>query len=152
MKRTAQEQRRNNGKSRKQNKMTMEYGHLGENILPTPKKVTTVARWFNDKAHGGAEAVATQAQKGWAKPGIYVAAERITDSCPTCQKVSSSKPSSELGGQPWASFPSQRLQIDLADMPSTNGYKHLSVIGDQSSGWGEAFPTGKADAGGLVKT
>ncbi|KAK4807174.1 LOW QUALITY PROTEIN: hypothetical protein QYF61_024294 [Mycteria americana] len=45
----------------------------------------------------------------------------------------------------------QRLQIDYADMPVVNGYKHLLVIVDQLSGWVEAFPTRKADTGGVIK-
>uniref|UniRef100_A0A8B9PMP5 Ig-like domain-containing protein n=1 Tax=Apteryx owenii TaxID=8824 RepID=A0A8B9PMP5_APTOW len=42
----------------------------GKPILPK-KYVVTVARWFHDKAHGGAEAVANQVQKVWApSPGL----------------------------------------------------------------------------------
>ena len=57
----------------------------GKPILPE-KYFITIARWFHDKAHGGAEAIAKQVQKVWAAPGIYVAAKRITNRCPTCQK------------------------------------------------------------------
>ena len=117
----------------------------------TKKYVIPIARWYHEKAHGGAEAVAKQVQKVLASAGIYVAAKRRSNSCPACQKFSSNKPSSELGGRPWACFPFQRLPIDYADMPSTDGCKRLLVIVDQLSGWVEAFPTRKADAGGVVK-
>ena len=151
MKKTAQWKRKNNGNSGKQNKVMMEYGQLEENQFYQKKYLITIARWFHDKAHGGAEAIAKQVQKVWAAPGIYAAAKRIMNSCLTCQKTLSSKPSSELGGRPWAYFPFQRLQIDYAGMPSANGYKHLLVRVDQLSDWVEAFPTRKADAGGVVK-
>ncbi|XP_075367747.1 protein NYNRIN-like [Mycteria americana] len=122
----------------------------GKPILPK-KYLITVARWFHDKAHGGAEAVANQVRKIWTAPGIYAAAKRITSSCPTCQKFSSIKLSSELGGRSWAYFPFQRLQIDYADMLSVSGYKHILVIVDQLSRWVEAFPTRKAHTGGVIK-
>ncbi|KAK4816461.1 hypothetical protein QYF61_017189, partial [Mycteria americana] len=122
MKRTLQQRKRINGERGKQNKMTAEYGQLEENQ-------------FCQRSN----------KKRWRAPGIYAAAKRITSSCPTCQKFSSIKLSSELGGQPWAYIPFQQLQIDYADTPSASGYKHLLVIVDQLSGWVEAFPTRKAD-------
>ncbi|XP_064356244.1 uncharacterized protein LOC135324271 [Dromaius novaehollandiae] len=64
---------------------------IGEKPILPKKYLITIARWFHDKAHGGAEAIAKQVQKVWAAPGIYAAAKRITNSCPTCQKFSNNK-------------------------------------------------------------
>ncbi|KAK4811228.1 hypothetical protein QYF61_022125 [Mycteria americana] len=144
MKRTLQQRKRNNGKSGKQNKTTAEYGQLEENQFCQrsgfmTKLMEEQRQWL------------TRYKKIWTAPGIYAAAKRITSSCPTCQKFSSIKSSSELGGRPWACFPFQRLQIDYADMPSASGYKHFLVIVDQLSGWVEAFPTRKTDTGGVMK-
>lgn len=36
-------------------------------------------------------------------------------------------------------------------MPAVCGYKYLLVVIDQLSGWVEAFPTRKADTGGVIK-
>jgi len=36
-------------------------------------------------------------------------------------------------------------------MPAVRGHKHLLVIADQLPGWVEAFPTRKADTGGVRK-
>ena len=69
----------------------------GKPMLPK-KYVITVARWFHDKTHGGAEAVANQVQKVWTAPEVYAAAKRITNSCLACQKFSSTRLSPELGG------------------------------------------------------
>ena len=96
----------------------------GKLILPK-KYIVTVARWFHDKTHRGAEAIAEQIQKEWSAPGIHGAAKRVVNSCPTCLKFPDTWPHKEPGGQPWAYFPFQRLQIDYADMPPANGYKHL---------------------------
>ena len=111
----------------------------------------SITRWFHDKAHGGVEAVANQVQQVWAALGVYAAAKRIINACPTCQKFSNIKPVCELGSRPWAFFPLQRLQVDYADMPAVCGYKCLLVIADQLSGWVEAFATRKADTGGVIK-
>ena len=111
----------------------------------------TLARWFHDKTHRGMVAIVNQIERMWAAPGIDMAVKRIVSSCPSCWKFSDAKPKQEAGGQPWAYFPFQRLQIDYADMPPVSGLKHLLVIVDQLSGWVEAFPTRKADTVGVVK-
>ncbi|KAK4810623.1 hypothetical protein QYF61_007360, partial [Mycteria americana] len=99
----------------------------GKPILPK--------KWFHDKAHGGAEAVANQVKKK-KRDGQH-------------QEFMPPQRGSPVAAQPAKSF--QRLQIDYADMPSASGYKHLLVIVDQLSGWVEAFPTRKADTGGVMK-
>lgn len=82
------------------------------------------------------ETEANQAQQVWVAPGVYAAAKRIINACPTSQKFSNIKPVCELGSQPWASLPFQRLQVDYADIPAVCGYKHLLVVVDQlSDGW-----------------
>lgn len=110
-----------------------------------------MASWFHDKTHEWAGAIAEQIWKEWWAPGIYGAAKRFVSSCPVCLKFSDTRPHKEPGGQPWAYFPFERLQIDYADMPPANGYKHLLVIVDQLSGWVKAFLTQRADVRGLVK-
>lgn len=70
---------------------------------------------------------------------------------PICQKFANIRPKAQSGGRPWACFPFQRLQIDYANMPPAEGFKHLLVIMDQLSEWVKAFPTRKADTAAVVK-
>ena len=85
-------------------------GTIGRKATLPTKYLITATRWFHDKAHRGAEAVANQVQKVWSAPGISAAAKSITSTCATRHPLSSTKPSSELGQRPWASFPFRRLQ------------------------------------------
>lgn len=67
-----------------------EYGiwTIGRKTILPKRYLMPITRWFHDKAHEGIEVVVNQVQQVWAVPGVYAAAKRIINSCPTCQKFS----------------------------------------------------------------
>ena len=104
--------------------------------------------------HLGLKALQRLLERSFRGKGLQMTIRQVVSSCSTCQLNNPQgtwRPQLSQPVQQHETYPGEDWQMDLTQMPVSQGYKCLLVMIDTFTGWNEGFPTWTEKAEEVVK-